>query len=662
MFTLAAVLPHQLPSAPPTVRRLPICRCWYLLPLVLLLYALPLTAQPLDLSLMEGSTHLVATPHMQVFKSKEQLSIGQVLQPGIQSQFVLSVNKPVVFAGYDPNFYWFRMVLKNGHPAPRDLLLLMGPIGMREGLLYRVKNNRYQLLGKNGVAIPFTQRAYPYTHYAYPLRLEAQNIDTFYLSMDARHVYKSYAFALLQPGEFKIFANRMYLLFGIILGILFLFLIFNLYLYTSLNDRIHLWYSLYILLLMLIVMKNDQLDQQFLGWDFEQAYRLTPIMALGAFAISVLMHVVQQFLTNIARKSRLGIFLDAVKYNTFLSALCHLVAFNLRPEPWLETLLFKWANISTMVTILAIIGACIYSTVRGLKSAIFVLAGLLLFLIGALQRLTLAATVSYLFPPSTFHLGMIMETLVISFGLIYRYRAERNEKMQYLADREALRNNFDKLLLESKFEIQEQTLRNIGQEIHDNIGQVLSLVRMNLTRQTMNLPSGPEQKMLDDQVTLIGKAIADLRLLSKLLDADYVLEMGLVKSISSELDQVRKYGAFETALTVEGDELYLEPQKELILFRLFQEVLQNIIKHAQAQKVWVALSVSEQQFSLIIRDDGVGFDPEAMLQKGNGKGMGLKNMYRRAGLLQAAFRISSGEEGTTVSIALPTQKVQEPVC
>lgn len=652
---MEAVLPHRLPSTVKQITRLLICYQWMLFSMVLVCFAFSAKAQPVEAANLSGQRHLVVTPHMQVLKSQVPYTIKQILQPEIQARFRQAPAKPVVFSGYDQDYYWFRLVLRNGAAGPQNLLLLMGPIGMREGLLYRVENGTWKMEGKNGVAVPFAQRAYQYTHFVYPLYLPPQSTDTFYLSMDARHVYKSYAFALLEPAEFKAFANRMYLLFGIILGILFLFLILNLYLYTSLNDRIHVWYSLYILFLMLIVMKNDQLDQQFLHWDSERAYRLTPIMALGALAISVLMHVVQQFLTNIPPHSRLCIFLNVVKFNTILSALCHLVAFNLKPDPWLETVLFKWANISTMVTIISIIGACIYSTVKGMKSAIFLLAGLLVFLIGALQRLTLAATASYLFPPSTFHVGMIMETLIISFGLIYRYRAERKEKMQYLAEKESLRNNFDKLLLESKFEIQEQTLRNIGQEIHDNIGQVLSLVRMNLTRQAMQLPVGASKGMLDDQVDLIGKAIADLRLLSKLLDADYVLEMGLEKSIASEMEQVRKYGAFQTELTVTGEELQLEPQKELILFRLFQEVLQNIIKHAQAHKVSVQLEVRDARLHLTIQDDGIGFDPEALLLKGHGKGMGLKNMYRRAGLLQAEFRIISGKDGTRVSISMPTQ-------
>jgi signal transduction histidine kinase len=278
------------------------------------------------------------------------------------------------------------------------------------------------------------------------------------------------------------------------------------------------------------------------------------------------------------------------------------------------------------------------------------LAGLLVFLIGALQRLLFRSSLSNLFPPSIFHLGMVLETFISSFGLLHRYRVERKERNLYLKEKEDLKNSFDKLLLESKYEIQEQTLKNISQEIHDNIGQVLTLVKVNLININPEQPTQVQERLADSQ-QLVSKAIRDLRDLSKSLNTDYVMDMGLVKSIEYELEQMDKIGAYTTELHITGEAYRIEPQRELILFRIYQEVLNNIIKHAAATHVSVQLHYAPALFNLVVQDNGKGFDVQAVLNNKDA-GLGIRNMYNRAALTGAAFDIASNSSGTTIAIRL----------
>src|SRR5215213_4553470 len=120
---------------------------------------------------------------------------------------------------------------------------------------------------------------------------------------------------------------------------------------------------------------------------------------------------------------------------------------------------------------------------------------------------------------------VIVATGIIVLGLVHQ-----KKQLQYLREKEQLKVAFEKEILESKLEIQEQTLKNVSQEIHDNIGQILSLAK--LTINTMN-HTEPEtlQEKINDSKQLVGKAIQDLRDLSKSLDTDYVTQMGLIKSI-----------------------------------------------------------------------------------------------------------------------------------
>jgi signal transduction histidine kinase len=342
---------------------------------------------------------------------------------------------------------------------------------------------------------------------------------------------------------------------------------------------------------------------------------------------------------------------EVVKFNALLSGVVHIIVFNAKPDPEIESLAFKWADLSTILAIATIIYSCVYSIVKGFRTGFFILAGLLVFLVGALQRLLLTSTYSSLYPPSIFHLGMVLETFIISFGLIYRYRLDRREKQQYLKEKEALQNNIDKLLLESKFEIQEKTLNKISQEIHDNIGQVLTLVKINLT----NLGDDriASEQRIDHSIKLITTAIKDLRDLSKSLDAEYVMEKGLLRSIEYELEQLNKVGVFTTELEITGMEYRLEPQKELIIFRIYQEVINNAIKHSGAKKISVQLQFEPEIVSLIVKDNGNGFDINSAL-KNRDAGLGIRNMHNRSGLIGANFQIESEMGvGTTVSMKIP---------
>jgi signal transduction histidine kinase len=223
-----------------------------------------------------------------------------------------------------------------------------------------------------------------------------------------------------------------------------------------------------------------------------------------------------------------------------------------------------------------------------------------------------------------------------------------------------LQSQFSQTLLQTQLEIQEQTLKNISQEIHDNIGQALSLAKLNLNTINALLDESQQQKIHNSK-ELVSKAITDLRDLSRSLNTDYVQEMGLVRSIEYELDMIRKTGAIQTEMITEGTVFRLEKHKELILFRIVQEVLNNIIKHAKAGKITVLTRFSPDQFQLIIADDGQGVDLSPLNENNHiGFGLGIRNMHNRAKLIGADFSMNSTiGKGTEVKISLPNETANE---
>jgi hypothetical protein len=248
----------------------------------------------------------------------------------------------------------------------------MAPFGLYDGKLFQKNEGSWQEVAHSGLKYRFKERSYQFTHHVFPFVIPQQSIDTFYLSIDAPNVYKSFGFALLEPKVLKIFENKIYFVFGVIVGLLILFFVLNISLFFALKEKLHIWYALYIALLFLVVMKNDLLDQQFLGLDSERGFRLTPFLAIGAMAIATLVHVVQHFLKEHLSKSRVLYRLTTIlKANVVISATIHACVFMLASDYRIHLYAFTWAKISIMLGICTIIINCLYC-VRKYKGAWFI--------------------------------------------------------------------------------------------------------------------------------------------------------------------------------------------------------------------------------------------------------------------------------------------------
>lgn len=245
--------------------------------------------------------------------------------------------------------------------------------------------------------------------------------------------------------------------------------------------------------------------------------------------------------------------------------------------------------------------------------------------------------------------GTIILSLFIIVIIVFLMQYQKKHRI-YLEQK----NKFTQTLLQSQLEIQEQTLKNISQEIHDNIGQVLSLAKLNLFTMNPDQPELLSQKIKDSR-ELVSKAIVDLRDLSHSMNTDFIEEMGLLRSIEYELEMLMKTGELKTNLVVTGTVIRFDKQKELIIFRIVQEVINNIIKHAKAGRIDISAGYTDHGLKLEIRDDGQGMNLQAM-NNGNGSGLGLKNMNNRASLIGAAFNLESTPgNGTSITIVLPKE-------
>lgn len=249
--------------------------------------------------------------------------------------------------------------------------------------------------------------------------------------------------------------------------------------------------------------------------------------------------------------------------------------------------------------------------------------------------------------------GIIIFTALVIFIILFIFLYQKRY-YRHLREKEQLKTKFSQELLQSQLEIQEQTLKNITQEIHDNIGQELTLAKLNLNTIDLSKPVELPDK-INTSKNLVSKAIQDLRDLSRSMNMDSIMSMGLTNSIENELDMIRKTEMFNTSFDVQGEIPRLDEKKELILFRIVQESLHNIIKHASAKNINVTIKYANDILALDIKDDGKGFET-AIIEglKPAGVGMGLRNMHNRADLINAGFFVNSiKDSGTHIRLELP---------
>jgi signal transduction histidine kinase len=226
---------------------------------------------------------------------------------------------------------------------------------------------------------------------------------------------------------------------------------------------------------------------------------------------------------------------------------------------------------------------------------------------------------------------VIITALVIVFFVVFQKR-----KNKVIQERLAQEKAFEVEITRAQTETQEQTLKNIGWELHDNVGQLLSFASMQLSILKMQMTDDVKDKFKDTAEAL-KESLAEVRALSKTLNNEVVLNNGFEQSISNEMNRLKKMKFESAELSLYGDKVPFSDRKhEIILFRIIQEFLSNSVKYSEAQNISIVLDYGTDSLVITAKDDGKGFDMEKVR-----KGSGLINMKSRAALINAHLELKS---------------------
>lgn len=242
---------------------------------------------------------------------------------------------------------------------------------------------------------------------------------------------------------------------------------------------------------------------------------------------------------------------------------------------------------------------------------------------------------------------LIVTTLVVIFFIVFQKR-----KNKLLLDKIKQQQAFDEEIAQTQTEIQEETLRHIGRELHDNVGQLLAFANMQLNMLTTQVDASLKDKV-KDTTNVIKDSLEEVRALSKSLNSDVILNAGFEDSIENELKRLKRMKIMDVSFETFGKQVTFNNEKDaIILFRILQEFMSNSLKYSKAKLLKIVIDNSDDWLTIHATDDGVGFDMEEVK-----KGSGLINMNSRAELIESNLSINSQpNQGVSLKIEYPISK------
>lgn len=244
---------------------------------------------------------------------------------------------------------------------------------------------------------------------------------------------------------------------------------------------------------------------------------------------------------------------------------------------------------------------------------------------------------------------MIMVLIIITALVVVFFVVFQKRKNKLLIDRIKQQQAFEEEIALAQTESQEQTLKNIGWELHDNVGQLLAFASMQLSILKTQVADDVKDKFKDTSDAL-KESLKEVRSLSKTLNNEVVLNIGFEKSISNELNRLKKMKFTSAEQVIKGETVDFKNRKhEIIIFRILQEFLSNSVKYSDAKNLKVVLDYQPKALIITATDDGKGFDMTTVE-----KGSGLINMQSRAALINATLNlVSKPNEGVKLTLNYP---------
>jgi|SRR5579862_7258292 len=247
--------------------------------------------------------------------------------------------------------------------------------------------------------------------------------------------------------------------------------------------------------------------------------------------------------------------------------------------------------------------------------------------------------------------GIVTVMLAYNFWLLLAEVARtRNRENLMRANADSYRLMSAKIL-----ELQDGERRRIARELHDSVGQFLAGLKINLSQ--VEAHKGNSDALIQETLQLTDYAIQEVRTISHLLHPPLLDELGFLSAARWYVDEYGRRSQLGVSLTIEEPIVRLPREVEIALFRVLQETLTNVYRHASADSVHVRIMCLDGKVHLTVADDGRGIPPEVLAKfyGGSAPGIGLAGMRERLAEFGGEMRVNSSSAGSVVEAIIPTE-------
>lgn len=246
-------------------------------------------------------------------------------------------------------------------------------------------------------------------------------------------------------------------------------------------------------------------------------------------------------------------------------------------------------------------------------------------------------------------LAVVFQTLVAS---VLELRADRKR----MADEFQGKGKWRDILIHNLILVQEEERKRISRELHDEVGQALTTMMVSMRILSDHAQDEKQRQILLGARELAANTLNNIRTLAVNLRPPVIDDLGLVPAMKKYIADFKELHAIEVDFKVVGAELHIPGHTAMTLYRIMQESLNNIVKHSNAQQVWIYTEIRKNHIFFNVMDDGQGFCPEELQKKRREKRLGVYGMEERVQLLGGTFRIESETgKGTRIVVIVPNE-------
>lgn len=606
--------------------------------LLFMLMAKPAAAR-ITLSLNGQELSFQQMPVGWVFDSSDNREIERWRRISTEMEYLDASNLKMSYA---PGMYWLYLDLSKLPTSDSVLYLeVRNPHINYLGAWLLSGSTVVKQYGLTGDHKPFETRNVNHSQFVYKLNLQNRNNLQLVLLIDKRYEQLHLPLNFYNEYGFIKYQRNANLLAGLFIGVLVFILLFTLFLYFNIREKLYVYYALYVLMVTGYIFSD-------LGFSFMYFYPDLP--SIADFSRPITLSLAPIFYILFSR-SLLHVKVHFPKMYRFTNyfllffVACFIVGFGIPNAGTVRTFWLIFMQVMMLISILTVFIFSIASLRRGIKYSVYIIIATLIFTLftqiymqyitGNLQDIFLTR--------NAVNIGFSIELILLSLALSIRFKNYKLEAEELLVRLNKQQENIFKTISNH----QEQEMKRLSHLLHDSVGAGLSSIKFNL--EVVSNEPVQNAAILKSTIEDVSTLTDEIRSISHTLSPLLLQKKGLLNGLKHLTDRYNRTGKIKIWIESIGSQDSASFQNELLIFRIVQELLQNVIKHAGATEVMIQLIIEPQIISVLVEDNGKGFNKADIKD-----GLGFTQIKELATFVKGRFEVRSEiNNGCSVSIEFP---------